>query len=238
MTMSKLVAPHGGEDLKSLLIPESERAAELKRAKTLQQVHMTSRETSDVLMFAMAAYTPLNGFMVEADWKDVCADMRLSNGIFWPIPITLSTTEEIANNITNDEEIALVDADNGEIMALMQVIDKYGIDKNFECQSVYATLDKAHPGVAKVIEQKEVNLGGPLRVLREGIYKEKFPNLHFNCAESRSMFESRGWSKVAAFQTRDSNMDLDSCLNLAVGLRSLLSKLGIPCTVPTNTLPK
>ena len=149
--MSKLVAPHGGEDLKSLLVPESERAAELKRAETLKQVHMTSRETSDVLMFAMAAYTPLNGFMDEADWRGVCSDMRLSNGTFWPIPITLSTTEEIANNITNHEEIALVDSESDKIMALMHVSDKFGIDKNFECQNVYATLEEAHPGVAKVI---------------------------------------------------------------------------------------
>lgn len=201
--MSKLVVPHGGEILKSLLVPEVERATELERAKTLKQVHMTSRETSDVLMFAMAAYTPLNGFMAEADWKGVCSDMRLSNGIFWPIPITLSTTQEIANNITNDEEIALVDEESGEIMALMRVIDKYGIDKNFECKNVYATLDKTHPGVAKVMEQKEVNLGGSLRVLREGLYKEQFPNLHLNCSESRAMFDARGWSKVAAFQTRN-----------------------------------
>ncbi|MBH90343.1 MAG: sulfate adenylyltransferase [Magnetovibrio sp.] len=201
--MSKLVAPHGGEDLKSLLVPESERAAELKRAETLKQVHMTSRETSDVLMFAMAAYTPLNGFMDEADWRGVCSDMRLSNGTFWPIPITLSTTEEIANNITNHEEIALVDSESDKIMALMHVSDKFGIDKNFECQNVYATLEEAHPGVAKVMEQKEVNLGGSLRVLREGIYKEQFPNLHFNCAEARALFDARGWSRVAAFQTRN-----------------------------------
>ena len=79
--MSKLVAPHGGGKLKSLLIPKDERAIELERAKGLKQVHMTSRETSDVLMFAMAAYTPLNGFMGQADWRGVCSDMKLSNGM-------------------------------------------------------------------------------------------------------------------------------------------------------------
>lgn len=201
--MSKLVAPHGGGNLKSLLVPEAERVAELERAKGLKQVFMTSRETSDVLMFAMAAYTPLDGFMGEADWKGVCGNMKLPNGLFWPIPITLSTTSEIADSIADGEEIALVDAESSEIMALMFVSDKYGINKEFECQNVYATSDKAHPGVAKVMEQKEVNLGGSVRVLSEGAYKEKFPDLHFNCAESRALFDGRGWSKVAAFQTRN-----------------------------------
>ena len=201
--MSKLVAPHGGKNLKSLLVPENERAVEIERAKGLKQVLMTSRETSDVLMFAMAAYTPLDGFMSEADWKGVCSDMKMSNGLFWPIPITLSTTNEIADSITDGEEVALVDAESSEIMALMYVSDKYGINKQFECQNVYATTDKAHPGVAKVMEQKEVNLGGSVRVLREGAYKEQFPDLYFNCAESRALFDSRSWSKVAAFQTRN-----------------------------------
>ena len=100
--MSKLVMPHGGENLKSLLVPESERAVEIERAKGLKQVLLTSRETSDVFMFAMAAYTPLDGFMSEADWRGVCSDMKMSNGLFWPIPITLSTTEEIANNINSE----------------------------------------------------------------------------------------------------------------------------------------
>jgi sulfate adenylyltransferase len=201
--MSKLVAPHGGEKLKSLLVPEVGRAAELERAKGLKQVLMTSRETSDVLMFALAAYTPLDGFMGEADWKGVCGNMKMPNGLFWPIPITLSTTNEIADSITDGEEIALVDAESGEIMALMYVSDKYAINKQFECQNVYATTDKAHPGVAKVLDQKEINLGGSLRVLSEGSYKEQFPDLYFSCAESRALFDGRSWSKVAAFQTRN-----------------------------------
>ena len=154
-------------------------------------------------MFAMAAYTPLDGFMGEADWKGVCGDMKMADGLFWPIPITLSTTIEIADSIGDGEEVAFVDAESGEIMALMHVNDKYGIDKEFECQNVYATTDKDHPGVAKVLEQQAVNLGGSVRVLSEGVYKQQFPDLYFSCAETRALFSDRGWSKVAAFQTRN-----------------------------------
>jgi len=201
--MSNLVAPHGGGELKSLLVPEVERAAELERAKGLKQVPMTSKETSDVLMFAMAAYTPLDGFMGEADWKGVCADMKMADGLFWPIPITLSAAQGLADSIGDGEEVALVDGESGKIMALMHVTEKYAIDKAFECQKVYATTDSKHPGVQKVMEQEAVNLGGSVRVLSEGEYKEKYSDLYFSCAESRALFTEKGWSKVAAFQTRN-----------------------------------
>ena len=178
--MSNLVAPHGGGSLNSLLAPETERAAELERAKGLKQVPMTSKETSDVLMFAMAAYTPLDGFMNEADWKGVCADMKMSDGLFWPIPITLSATDDLAKSIGEGEEVALVDADSGDIMAVMQVNEKYSIDKAFECQHVYTTTDEEHPGVQKVMAQEAFNLAGPVKVLNEGDYPEKYKGLYYS----------------------------------------------------------
>jgi sulfate adenylyltransferase len=201
--MSKLVQPHGGGSLKPLLLPEIERRDELKRAATLRKVPMTSRETSDVIMLAMGAYTPLDGFMGRADWQGVCADMRLANGLFWPIPITLSASRELADAIKLEEEVALVDAETDEIMAVMEVSQKYEIDKAFECQHVYRTTDPAHPGVQKVEEQGAVNLAGRVRCLSEGEYPTKYKGLYLRPAESRAMFAEKGWSKVAAFQTRN-----------------------------------
>ncbi len=201
--MSKLVQPHGGGSLKPLLLPEVERKEVLKRAATLKKVPMTSRETSDVIMFAMGAYTPLDGFMGKADWEGVCADMRMKNGLFWPIPITLSTTTELADSIGLDEEVALVDGETGEIMAVMEVTEKYAIDKAFENQHVYRTTDTAHPGVQKVNAQGPVNLAGRVLCLSEGEYPAKYKGLYLRPAESRAIFAEKGWSKVAAFQTRN-----------------------------------
>jgi sulfate adenylyltransferase len=202
-TMSMLVEPHGDDGLKVLLAPQSERAEELNRARGLQKVPMTSREISDVLMMAMGAYTPIDGFMGEADWRSVSLDMKMGNGIFWPIPITLSCDQDLANRIHIEEEVALIDGESGEILAIMEVTEKYAPDKLLECEHVYRTTDAAHPGVQKVLQQGEINLAGIVICLSEGEYPGKYPELYHRPAEARAMFLENGWSRVAAFQTRN-----------------------------------
>ncbi len=127
--MSKLVAPHGGGELHPRLVPEPERKAGLERAAELKIVPMSSRETSDLVMMAMGAYTPLDGFMGHSDWRSVCLDMRLSDGLFWPIPITLSCEADLAGGIAVGEEVALVDGETGAVMGTLRVTEKYAIDK-------------------------------------------------------------------------------------------------------------
>ncbi len=201
--MSNLVSPHGGGELNPLLVPESERVAVLKRAAELKAVPMTSREASDLVMLAIGAYTPLEGFMGQADWRGTCVDMKLSDGTLWPIPITLSCDRRSADAIALGEEVALVDEESGQIMAVMAVAEKYEIDRELECSKVFRTTDAAHPGVAKVMAQGDVNLGGSVHVLSEGAYPDDFENLYMRPAETRALFVDRGWSKVAAFQTRN-----------------------------------
>ena len=201
--MPKLVNPHGGGELKPLLLAQSECESAVKRAEKLQKVALTSRELSDVFMLGMAAYTPLDGFMGQADWRGVCKDMKLASGVFWPIPITLSASSDVAEGLSVGSDVALVDETTGEIVATMRLDEKYSIDKSLECESVYRTDDTAHPGVQKVLEQGDVNLAGPVTVLSEGEYPEKYTNLYYRPAESRSLFIKNGWSKIAAFQTRN-----------------------------------
>ena len=201
--MSKLVAPHFSDQVKPLLLPESERADALKGAAKLRKVPLNSRAVSDVFMLAMGAYTPLDGFMSHDDWRGACVDMKLGNGVFWPIPITLSATKDVADSINPAEEVALTDAETGKILAIMQVGEKYAIDKKLEAEHVYRTTDPKHPGVAKVLQQGPVNLAGRVSVLSEGEYPAKYPDLYIRPAQSRAMFLERGWSTVAAFQTRN-----------------------------------
>ncbi len=201
--MPQLVSPHSLEIVKPLLLPDTERAAERERASRLRKIPLDSRATSDIFMLAMGAYTPLDGFMGYDDWRSSCLDMKLTNGVFWPIPITLPVEKDLADTIGAEEQVALADAESGEILAVIKVCEKYSIDRQLEAEHVYRTVDPKHPGVAKVLEQGEVNLAGRVKVLSEGAYPVKYPNLYIRPAESRAMFLEKGWSRVAAFQTRN-----------------------------------
>ena len=156
--MAGLVAPHGGGSLKPLAPTGEALAAELTRAKTLPSLRISSREKGDLVMLGIGGFTPLEGFMTRADWEGVCESYRTASGLFWPIPITLSSDRKIEAGT----EVALTDPDSGEPLATMRVSESYTIDKARECSSVFRTNDAAHPGVAMVMQQPKVNLAGPV----------------------------------------------------------------------------
>lgn len=201
--MTKLIQPHGSEFLKPLLLPEDLRSQELQRAKDQKKIPMSSCEVCDLLLLSMGAYTPLYGFMGEADWQGVCEDMKLANGLFWPIPITVSVEQSLADQLELGEEAALVDGETQQIMGLLTVENKYSPDPILQCEQVFGTTDESHPGVAKVIAQPPINLGGSVKVVEEGWMPKEFRDLYIRPDQSRKMFMDRGWSKVAAFQTRN-----------------------------------
>ncbi len=198
-----LVNPHGGGKLNPLLLEGKALAAELGRARSLPKVRVSSREKGDLVMLGIGGFTPLNGFMTYADWQGVCAGMTMANGLFWPIPITLSTNRATADSFMTGSNIALVDPDDDSIIATMVVTEKYTIDKAHECATVFNTADPEHPGVKMVMEQGEINIAGPVKVLSQGGFPEKYGALFMPPHETRKLFQSMGWSKVAAFQTRN-----------------------------------
>lgn len=198
-----LVKPHGGGDLNPLLLQGKALADELKLAGTLPKITVSSREKGDLVMLGIGGFTPLDGFMTHSDWQGVCDGMKMANGLFWPIPITLSVAQSVADTLKTGQEIALVDSENGETLATMMVTEKYVIDKAHECAMVYKTTDPKHPGVKMVMEQGEVNLAGPVKVLSQGGFPEKYPELFKTPAQTREIFTQMGWSKIACFQTRN-----------------------------------
>lgn len=200
--MSQLVKPHGSDSLKPLLLEGEALAAAREKAASLPTVTLDSRERGDLIMLGIGGFTPLEGFMGQADWQGVCDNMSMANGLFWPIPITLSTDAATAETIKEGDEVALVD-EAGEIMGSMTVREKYGIDKAHECQQVFRTTDEEHPGVKMVMAQGEVNLAGPVQVFSQGEFPEKYSGIYMTPAETRAMFDEKGWKTVAAFQTRN-----------------------------------
>ena len=198
----KLVPPHGGA-LRPLMLTGEALEAEKHRAQSLPRVKVSSREKGDLIMFGIGGFSPLDGFMTHADWQAVCDDFKTSDGTFWPIPITLSVDAQIAREIDVSSEIALIDPDTNAPLATMRVIEKYRIKKARECGTVFRTTDVEHPGVKMVMQQGDMNLAGPVRVLSDGWFKQKYGALFMTPAETRAQFERLGWSKVAAFQTRN-----------------------------------
>jgi sulfate adenylyltransferase len=200
-----LVNPHGKEKkLKPLLLSPAQIAEEKKRAKELTVVTMTSRETADLIMMGIGGFTPLDGFMGQADWKGSCSDdMKLSDGTFWPIPVTMSVNQGKADSIKIGQEVLLVDEETEEMMGTMKVTEKYKIDKKWECKQVFTTDDMDHPGVQMVMGQEDVNLAGTVKVWSEGPFPKQYPGLYMRPWETRKMFEDKGWETIAALQLRN-----------------------------------
>lgn len=200
--MSNLVPPHGGQ-LKPLLLDGEARSNELQKAKSLPHVRMNSRETSDLIMLGMGAFSPLDGFMRHDDYVNVVETMHTSDGTLWPIPITLSVEKNLADNLKINDEVALIDDDSDELMGTMKIEEKFSYDKNHEAKNVFRTDDQAHPGVAKIYAQYDTYLGGPVKVVSEGEYPDRFRAYYADPAETRAIFAQMGWNTVAGFQTRN-----------------------------------
>jgi len=198
-----LVPPHGGQGLKPLQLQGDVLAEAIRRARSLETLRITSREKGDLVMMGIGGFTPLAGFMTHADWQGVCDEMRTADGLFWPIPITLSADRARADSFAVGDEVALLDPDDDSPLAVMSITEKYRIDKTHECLSVFKTTDPEHPGVRMVMQQGEVNLAGPVHVLGDGGFKSKYGALFKTPMETRAAFERLGWSRVAAFQTRN-----------------------------------
>ncbi len=199
MTDAQLIAPHGGV-LIANLAGEAENAALVARAEALPRLVVGSRQLADLEMLANGAYSPLTGFMGQADYLSVVNDMHLSNGLPWSIPITLPVQPEQAASLQVGAEVALVNA-QGVLQAVLTVQEIYAYDKHLEARKVYRTEEEQHPGVKIVYQQGDVLLGGPVRVV--ALQEQAFARYRYTPAQSRALFAERGWKRIVAFQTRN-----------------------------------
>jgi sulfate adenylyltransferase len=196
------ILPHGGS-LLPLLKEGEDLKKGLEKARDLPQIRITSREVSDLIMLGMGAFSPLKGFMGREDYEGVIKKMRLRDGAFWPVPITLAVNKKEDDKIKKGDEVCLVDGGTGQIIGLILIEEKFRYEKDVEAKAVFQTDDRRHPGVKKLYEQGEILLGGPVKVLSEGGYPSRFPGYYSRPAEVRKIFEERGWETIAAFQVRN-----------------------------------
>jgi ATP sulfurylase len=156
---------------------------------------------SDLELIAVGGFSPLTGFMTQADYESVVQDRRLSSGLVWTIPITLPVSQEVADNLREGEEVALIDQGQ-HILGILKLAERFAYDKEKEAEEVYRTTDAAHPGVARLYAQGEVLLGGEIWLLNRP--KDRpFAEFCHDPAQTRRMFAGRGWRRIVGFQTRN-----------------------------------
>src|SRR5262245_7674187 len=195
----KLISPHGGA-LVNREIHGAERKQLERFVGRFPRLQLNGRQVSDLLMIATGAYSPIEGFLGEADYLSVVSDMRLANGVVWSIPITLAVPGEEARTLHVGDEVALYQQNN--LLGLLHLSEKYVYDNVREAESVYRTTDEAHPGVQALYNQGEWLLAGRISLInRPGDLS--FPNYRKDPTETRALFTERRWRRVVAFQTRN-----------------------------------
>ena len=198
--MGAFKEPHGGE-LKVLYLGEAAAETRKEEAGHVPTWDLTPRQLCDIELLLNGAFSPLDGFLGKADYEQVLADMRLTSGLLWPIPVTLDVTKEFAESLSAGDMIALRDPE-GVLVATMTVGDVWEPDKEAEAQAVFATTDDAHPGVDQLNRTHPVYVGGVLEGVEPPTHYD-FKLLRDSPTEIRGRFRKLGWRKVVAFQTRN-----------------------------------
>lgn len=201
---SDIIRPHGGALVDRVLHGEM-REAVRERAEQMTKAHLDTMGLSDLELIATGALSPLTGFMRKTDYERCVDEMRLANGILWPMPVTLTVSQDLAADVQEGQEIALCEDDR--VLAVMEVAEKYPYDrevKEHEAHQVYRTTEEVHPGVAQLYQRGEVVLGGDIWLVDwTTAMKTEFPELRHTPAQTRRMFARRGWRSVVGFQTRN-----------------------------------
>lgn len=199
--MTKLIDAHGGA-LRNLYL-SADQAEQLKAESVdFPSLTLNDRQLCDIEMLLNGGFSPLTGFMGQADYQAVLKDMRLADGTIWPLPITLDAAEETARSLNSGDQLALRDLE-GFVVAVLTVSDVWQPDLAAEAEQVFGSRDLKHPGVNYLLKQSRPwYIGGTLR----GVMSPKhydYQLLRRTPAETRDRFQKMGWDKVVAFQTRN-----------------------------------
>lgn len=166
----------------------------------MQRLKLNKREISDLEMLSIGAFSPLEGFLLEEDYKSVVENMRLKNGLVWPIPIALSAAAQEVKNLKEGVDIELLGEEG--LSGILHLEEIYAYDKKKEAELVYKTTDANHPGVAYLYSQGEFLLGGKVELTNKPKH-EKFGQYWFSPAQTKQIFKEKGWQRIVGFQTRN-----------------------------------
>ncbi|QNQ45600.1 sulfate adenylyltransferase [Staphylococcus warneri] len=194
------IRPHV-ETLVNRIVEGTEREQLIENAKSLHSIILNQWSLSDLELIGIGGFSPLTGFMNQADYESVVEHVHLKNGHVWSVPITLPVSQTEANNLEIGEQVALYGED-GTLYGVLDLEEKYTYDKEKEAQHVYGTTDNAHPGVKKVYEKGEYYLAGPIQLINRPQH-DAFVDYHLDPLETRQLFNKLNWKTVVGFQTRN-----------------------------------
>ena len=205
-----MIKPHGAETLSPLYVSDDAQRAELtKVAEQLPSVLLSSGAAASAVMLASGYFTPLTGYMNIAEATSVAADMKLPNGLFWPVPVmNIVPSEQLTDAVRNADRIALRDpnVEGNPPLAVMKVsaIETLSADqKQLLIEKTFGTADPEHPGVPAFADVGDNVLSGSIEVLNYSYFREDFPDTFRTAVEIREDIAARGWNTVVAFQTRN-----------------------------------
>ena len=171
-------------------------------AADLPSWDLTPRQICDLDLLMNGGFNPLKGFLSEADYDSVVDNLRLTDGSLWPMPITLDVGQDFADSLETGQDIALRDQE-GVILAIMSVSDRWTPDKSREAEKVFGADDIAHPAVNYLHNTAgPVYLGGPITGIQSPVHYD-FRALRNTPNETRAFFRKLGWRRIVAFQTRN-----------------------------------
>lgn len=205
-----MIKPHGAETLTPLYVSDdAERAGLIKEAEQLPSITVSSGAAASAVMLASGYFTPLTGYMNISEAISVANDMKLLNGLFWPVPImNIVSEDQLTNEVRSADRIALLDP-NVEGNPVIAVMDLSAIETissaqiNHIIEKTFGTTDPEHPGVPAFSDVGDNVLSGPIQVLNYSYFPEDFPDTFRTAVEIRADIAERGWEKVVAFQTRN-----------------------------------
>ncbi|HSF19715.1 MAG TPA: bifunctional sulfate adenylyltransferase/adenylylsulfate kinase [Vicinamibacteria bacterium] len=198
---TKLIDPYGGT--LSDLVSEPVRQSELRaQSPEWPSWDLTPRQLCDLELLLNGGFSPLKGFMTKSDFDPVCSDMRLSDGVLWPMPITLDLPEDVAKKLVPGSVLALRDPE-GVMLAALHVEDVWRPDRRHEAEAVFGNGNPEHPGVFYTTKKTHpFYVGGRLEGLELPIHYD-FRPLRQTPSSLREEFIRMGWTRVVAFQTRN-----------------------------------
>ncbi len=210
--VNSLIEPYGGK-LIDLYAPQSQKQVLTTLSHSLPSWSLTERQLCDIELILNGGFSPLCGFLSEADYHSVIQNLCLCDHTLWPIPITLDVDKDFANSVNVNEKIALRDAE-GVLIAIMHISDKWQPDKSREAQNIFGSNDKNHPAVNFLFHKTgDIYLGGNLTGITPPTHYD-YTKLRYSPAQLRKKFVSAGWHKIIAFQTQNTMHRFEQAVTL------------------------